>query len=287
MSPGDEPDPGVLEHYGVDAVVADLGGHGNRHWLVEAGGERLVLRRYGDQIGDVAYELRVLDRLRALRWPVPYAAAGLYDRTGTTWGLFVWLPGRPRPRHDGARDRGRLLGRFALDLESLTDLGQRPGVQPADEVVADGLLDARLRELEPRFPEETRVMRWHLDRARELFGGLDLPAARRSVVHGDFVNWNLLYERDRLTGIVDFEATHLNYRVSEFALAWRGAYDEVILGYDEVNPLSDLDRALLTPTWWAWLLWGLVPAYDEPDLEWTVRKLLTRTPLMNAPPYPG
>lgn len=60
MSPGDEPDPGVLEHYGVDAVVADLGGHGNRHWLVEAGGERLVLRRYGDQIGDVAYELRVL-----------------------------------------------------------------------------------------------------------------------------------------------------------------------------------------------------------------------------------
>lgn len=287
MSPRDEPDPDVLEHYGIDAVVADLGGSSNRHWLVEAGGERLVLRRYGSQIGDVAYELRVLDRLRVLGWPVPYAAAALHERTGRTWGLFVWLPGSPRPRHDGARERGRLLGRFALDLETLADLGQRAGVRPADEVVADALLDARLRELEPRFPEETRVMRWHLDRARELFGGLDLPAARRSVVHGDFVGWNLLYEGDRLTGIVDFEATHLNYRVSEFALAWRGVYDEVILGYDDVNRLSDLDRALVAPTWWAWLLWGLVPDYDEPDLEWTVRKLLTRTPLMNAPPYPG
>lgn len=287
MSPGERPDPEVREHYGVHAVVADLGGNGNRHWLVEAGGQRLVLRRYGTQIGDVGYELRVLDRLLALGWPVPYAAADLFRRRGTTWGLFVWLPGSPRPRHDGARERGRLLGRFASDLESLTDLGRRAGVPLADEVVADALLDVRLRELEPRFPEETRVMRWHLDRARELFDRLDLAAARRSVVHGDFVNWNLLYERDRLTGIVDFEATHLNYRVSEFALSWRGAYDEVILGYDDVNPLSDLDRALLTPAWWAWLLWGLLPDYDEPDLEWTVRKLLTRTPLMDAPPYPG
>jgi aminoglycoside phosphotransferase (APT) family kinase protein len=287
VSAGEQPDPEVLEHYGIAAVLAELGGGSNQHWLVEAGGERLVLRRYGNQIGDVGYELRVLDRLRALGWPVPYAVTGLYERTGTTWGLFVWLPGNPRPRHDGARERGRLLGRFAFDLETLTDLGQRDGVRTADEVVADALVDTRLRELEPRFPEETRIMRWHLDRARELFAGLDLATARRSVVHGDFVNWNLLYERDRLTGIVDFEATHLNYRVSEFALSWRGAYDEVILGYDEVNPLSDLDHALLTPTWWAWLLWGLVPDYDEPDLEWTVRKLLTRTPLMNAPPYPG
>lgn len=86
---------------------------------------------------------------------------------------------------------------------------------------------------------------------------------------------------------MDFEATHLNYRVSEFALAWRGVYDEVILGYDEVNRLSGLDRALLAPAWWARLLWGLVPDYDEPELGWTVRKLLTARRSWTRPRTPA
>ena len=63
------------------------------------------------------------------------------------------------------------------------------------------------------------------------------------VLHGDFTCWNLLFEHGHLTGVLDFEATHLNYRVADFALAWRGQQSDVIRGYEEVSPLSDLDQA--------------------------------------------
>ena len=108
---------------------------------------------------------------------------------------------------------------------------------------------------------------------------------------------NLLFENGKLSGLLDFEATHLNYRVADFALAWRGHHDEVIEGYREVRELSELDWQLLAPCLWSWLfagvreeieamLAGTVPVHG---FEWQVSHLLRRSPLMGdaVQPYPG
>ena len=140
-------------------------------------------------------------------------------------------------------------------------------------------------------------MRWHIDQATAAFDRLDLDGAATTVLHGDFTPWNLLYEGERLSGILDFEATHLNYRVADFGNSWRGYQDEVIDGYETVSKLSDLEWELLAPAYWAWMLMGVKQTFDTtlaenvapPDFKWQIRHLLRREGLMLslADPYPN
>ena len=163
-------------------------------------------------------------------------------------------------------------------------MGQRRGFGLSDEVVGDpGLIDS-IRKYEQRQPSEGHIMRWHVDQATEILDRLDLNDAITTVLHGDIVPWNLLYEGEKLTGVLDFEATHLNYRVADFANSWRGYQDEVIDGYDEVSKLSDLEWELIVPAYWAWLFLGVKHTIDTtfgkkvalPNLEWHIRHLLRR-----------
>ena len=140
-------------------------------------------------------------------------------------------------------------------------------------------------------------MRWHIDQANEVFDRLDLDVAATTVLHGDFAPWNLLYEGENLTGVIDFEATHLNYRVADFANSWRGYQDEVVHGYEEVRKLSDLDWELLVPAYWAWMFIGVKQGMETtlagknapPDFEWQIRHLLRREGHVGrlADPYPN
>jgi aminoglycoside phosphotransferase (APT) family kinase protein len=186
------------------------------------------------------------------------------------------------------RDRGRLLARLHHDLATLTDLGQRPGSRRAEDIVGDPALIEQLRAYERLFPWEARLMRWHVDRARHAFTEVDRADCPLMVLHGDFINPNLLYENGVLTGVIDFESTHLNHRISEFALAWRGTYDDVLHGYTDVTPLTDTDWALLAPALWAWVFLGVATelqrmiggAIQPHRFEWQTKMLLRRSPLM-------
>ncbi|GAA5012021.1 phosphotransferase [Actinopolymorpha pittospori] len=285
-------------------VEGYLGGRANLHWRVSRDGRPLVLRRYQDKpLGDIGYELQVLQRLDALGWPVPVAVDGPLVVDGRTWCLFARLPGAPPVVTESPselRAVGRLLARLHADLETLADLGQRPGCERAERIVADPVLTRRLREYERFFPESARILRWHADRAREAFDALDLRDRLLMVIHGDFGLPNLLCRDGRLTGVVDFEATHLNHRVSDFALAWRAKRDEVVRGYDGVRPLDELDWALITPALWSWVFLGVADEIHEMAVgsiqphgfEWQVGVLRRRTPLMGmagatCPDFPG
>ena len=98
------PDAEILEMFGV-RMVAPLGGRRNQHWLVEAHGERLVLRRWAEAgntktaiVAAIDYELRLLAGLAALGWPVAPAVAGPVKQGGRVWCLFPFLPGDPPRR---------------------------------------------------------------------------------------------------------------------------------------------------------------------------------------------
>lgn len=176
-------------------------------------------------------------------------------------------------------------------------MGQRGGFGRSDEVVRDPELVPAIRAYEGIRPAEGHILRWHLDRAQEAFARVDLDDAETIVLHGDFTRWNLLFEGERLTGILDFQATHLNYRVADFALSWRGEYDEVIDGYQEIHPLTGLDWELIVFSYWSWLFLsvkreinamvsGIIPPHG---FDWQVKHLLKRSGQYGRrePRYPG
>jgi Ser/Thr protein kinase RdoA (MazF antagonist) len=94
----------------------------------------------------------------------------------------------------------------------------------------------------------------------------------------------LLFKDGLLTGILDFELAHSDHRIADFALAWRGQYDDVITAYSEVASLEAEEWALLTPLWWAQLIEGAcrnIRAGVRDD-GWTLQMLLRRSKLMGV-----
>jgi aminoglycoside phosphotransferase (APT) family kinase protein len=287
----------ALERWRV-VPIEYLGGRSNQHWLVESQGSRLVLRGYSDEaFEDIEYELEVLSRLRLMAWPVPVLVEQPVQAEGRAWCLFTWLPGLPMANSpEERRTRGRLLADLHESTGSFAEMGQRRGFCLSDDMVRDTALVSAVRDYERICPAEGHILRWHLDRAQESFDSIDLPRAETIVLHSDFTQWNLLFEAEKLTGVLDFEATHLNYRVADFALSWRGYQDEVIDGYQEVHKLTDLDWELLIPAYWSWLFHGVkadikaitsgkVPPHR---FEWQIKHLMRRSGLLaqHAPQYP-
>lgn len=138
------------------------------------------------------------------------------------------------------------------------------------------------------------ILRWHFDRMREMYSEIDADRAETIILHGDFAPWNILYERGELSGIYDFELAHLNFRVSDFALSWRGYQGDVIAGYMERYPLSELDQKMIVPTFWSWLFKGVkdeIVNWERkisapPNFEWQIKKLLVRSARYPADRYP-
>lgn len=287
-----QPDNEVLAQFGIQLVVP-LGGRLNQHWLVEAGRERWVLRRWWRSMASIDwasinYEVRLVAHLAALGWPVAPTVVGPMEIAGDAWSLAPFLSGDlpsavdPHGETEGQRARGRLLAQFHEDLAQLPEMGQRTGWRRCEEILADPALDAVLTENEPAYPEGVCILRWHLERARERIAGLPLPSRPGIVVHGDFTPWNLRFTDGRLSGILDFELSHWDHRVGDFALSWRGEYDEFIHGYAEVSPIEPEEWELITPLWWAQLIEGANRDLlnGTRDDGWTIKKLLQRSALI-------
>ena len=288
MQPSNE----VLARFGV-RLVAPFGGTRNRHWLVESRRQQWVLRcwwRSEDAIdwASIGYEVRLVASLAALGWPVAATVAGPTELDGDVWSLAPFLPGdlpsaiNPHAGEEEQHERGRLLAQFHAGLAQLPEMGQRAGWRRCEEILADPSLDEVLTCHEPTCPEDVYILRWHLERARERVAGLQLPSRPGIVVHGDFTPWNLRFAEGRLTGILDFELSHWDHRVGDFALSWRGKYDEVVHGYAEVSPLEPEEWELITPLWWAQLIEGACRDMQNGtrDDGWTIKKLLQRSALM-------
>ena len=283
------PDSAVLAHFGV-SLIAPLGSKYNKHWHAQSRSGACVLRQWGQLINpeglaSVQYEVRLMARLAELGWPVPFSLEKPVELMGHWWSLAPFLPGEPTTAHgSGAeqRKRGRLLAELHRDMARIEGLGQRPGWRRCEEILADPELDTVLSRSEHKYPEEVSILRWHLERARLRIAGLSLSERPGIAVHGDFTPWNLHFAEGQLSGILDFELTHRDHRIGDFALVWRGKYDEVVFGYDEVSPLEPEEWALLTPLWWAGLIEGACRDLQRgtPDDGWTIKKLLERSSLM-------
>ena len=131
-------------------------------------------------------------------------------------------------------------------------------------------------QYERECPEEGRILRAYAGRMRERLDEL-LPYAPAPVaIHGDLTPWNIRYARGAFSAVLDFDAAHLDLRVADFALSWRGQHDDVLRGYEEVSPLEQVERELLVPIYWAWIIASAVAGIEagEATTDWAVRHLL-------------
>ncbi|WP_203790867.1 phosphotransferase enzyme family protein [Paractinoplanes rishiriensis] len=262
---------------GVRAIWRlDLGAViGKGTWSVRRAGTAYVLKLL---IGDWRYQLRVAKALRELGWPTPEPAEEPLIRDDGAWVLFHRLPGRHEEPAD--RDRGRLLAELHADARATGITEQRAGFRGPAEVVADPALERSLRGYGRTHPDEARELLAARDDTVAWFAGHAGIDAPRSVIHGDFTPWNLLYQNGRLSGLVDFEGTHHTYQVADFALSWRGYRDDVLRGYDEVRPLAEVEWALIRPVYVAWLFLGV--AGPVADLSWQVAHLRKHSALLDG-----
>jgi aminoglycoside phosphotransferase (APT) family kinase protein len=273
---------------------AVLGDRESGTWAATRGGAAFVLKHFSAESHvDWPYTLRVAAALRARGWPTPEPAEEPLIGPDGGWVLFHRLPGRSeRPaeadRPAEERARGRLLAALHESAVATGITDQRGGFASPADVVADPELDRWLRVHEAVAPDEGRVLRRCREAAEAWFAANPAPDAPRSVIHGDFTPWNLLFDEGRLTGVLDFEGAHYTFQVADFALSWRGYHDDVLRGYDEVRRLSDLEWRMVRPALWAWVFIGLkdiLAAWHRhggprPDLEWHVRHLRHRSPLL-------
>ncbi|WP_158610101.1 phosphotransferase enzyme family protein [Micromonospora globbae] len=289
-------DPEVCAHWRLTPGPA-LGHRASGTWAATREKAAFVVKHVDPRIfPDWPYTLRVAAALRAQGWPTPEPAEEPWIRPDGAWVLFHRLPGRSMTPADGdrsaeARARGRLLAEFHASAAATGIVDQRGGFADPAELVRDPLLDHWLRVHERYRPDEGRPLRACRDATAAWFADNPVVDAPRSVIHGDFTPWNLLFDGGRLSGVVDFEATHHTYQVADFALSWRGYQDDVLRGYDEVRRLSDVEWRLVRPAFWAWMFIGLTDLlaarYGDarrdaapPTLEWQVRHLRLHSPLL-------
>ena len=283
---------GALRSFGVSPVAARKVKRGrNTHWIVRTKTGRVVLRRYAKDctVAEVSYELTVLGHLKTRGWPVATPVAEVLVTLAGVWGLFTYVPGRQRaPRTSHGRyaeevERGRLLARLHADLAGLTHLGQRDGWKTTPEGLFSRPGQPPARDVLSAFarkdPERARLLLAYHEQAALRLGDVGLGDATMTVVHGDFTSWNMRYRRGRLAGLSDFDSAHLDLRVADFALSWRGVYGGVIDGYCDETPLSATERALIVPVFWTFMVNCAVLDLEQGGaVDWAVKQLL-RQPL--------
>lgn len=281
---------------GIDGrVIRALGGTANMHWLVETGGDRVILRRYGPwrSLAEVAWELELQRRLATDGWRVPGPLCAPAVVGDHVWAVMSWVPGqRRRPRTDasriaGQRRRGHLLGELHLAMQEHLDLGPRPGWTRIDgwldsrdrgSTVDDMLDDPSLLTPDARevFKSYAHLaQRWLVDSSAS-----DLPLV---IVHGDLNPTNVLYAADDSVSIIDFDLARLDLVGAEFVWAPRRHPWAMVDGFSEVVSFSTTDRAALAPLSWIAVLDAVRrnvrwPSRPLPDSFASYQEFLATTP---------
>lgn len=221
----------LLAEYGrtpQDLAVSELaGGQENRNLLVEAGGERLVLRRYdATPPEEVPWELALLRFLTGAGFPTAPLVERPDGGLAATFGgrpvaLFRFVQGRhPEGNVPSAADQAAAV---IARLHAVTDGLQLP--YPRSRMDSRQRLARFLtwREEQARAPEpELARFGAQVEAYAATFAGRLAPHERslpRGVVHHDAHAGNLLFDdAGRLVALLDFDDAHESYLLADVAV---------------------------------------------------------------------
>ncbi len=175
----------------------------------------------GKPSGDAPAQAALLEAAAQAGVPVPRVVAhGADDAVlGASWTLVQALAGSSDPKQileaAAAAETYQLLDSVAQALAAVHRMPADARLAPA---VEDPLAQLRglyeqLGEPHPTFELAFRAL------------GCDRPAARRTLVHGDFRLGNLMVDAGRVTGVLDWELAHIGDPVEDLGWlcvpAWR------------------------------------------------------------------
>jgi aminoglycoside phosphotransferase (APT) family kinase protein len=212
----------VLDGAPVEDVRRLSGGASRETYLLSAGERgRLILQceHAGKPTGEPPGQAALLEAAATAGVPVPTVVAhGREDPAlGAAWTLVEALAGTSDPAQILPGAGAELLDDIAAALAAVHRM-------PADESLAPAA-EQPLAQL--------RAMHDHLGEPHPVFElafrtlGADREPERRTLVHGDFRMGNLMVDGDRVTGVLDWELTHIGDPVEDLGWlcvpAWRFA----------------------------------------------------------------
>ncbi len=273
---------------------------GNENWHVwTRAGERFALRRHGHgrTAEEIEYEAQVMHHAAAAGWRVPVPLGAPVPNGDRFVSVCTYVPGTSHRTEDAAQlgERGALLARLHADLRPLAKrLGQRPGWHPMHDIAT--MLQALrwddgVAVLGRHRPDLVRAIRAGTELVERQLDAVPAPALSLTVIHGDFTRWNVRFRGGRLTGVLDFDLTHLDTRAADLAMARAARSPELVDGYraeaarlgwpltsEEERVLPALDAVVMIGIV-AWELYGQLVAgvMDIGLIERQVQKLAMAT----------
>ncbi|GAA4055355.1 hypothetical protein GCM10022214_03170 [Actinomadura miaoliensis] len=242
------------------------GGASRETWAFEADGRALILRRDPPSApdpsalnaGDMAREAALLAAAAEAGVPVPRLAGHGDALLGTPYLIMERLDGETIPRRLLRDDRfaevrprlARELGGILARIHTIPP-DRIPGL-PSGDPLAE--LAAHYRAFEEPRPAVELALRW-LDEHRPPSSG------RRSLVHGDFRNGNLMIDESGVRGVLDWELAHAGDPAEDLGWlcvkAWRfgsplpaggfGTREDLLDGYAAAGGVPPTPREL---HWW-------------------------------------
>jgi len=268
----------VAEKYGLGRAghLTRLTG-GEKNLVYKIGGQNLVVRVYQPSAprDGIEFEHRLMallsENMGCVAWPLP-------DKAGATY--FIW-DGRPvavMPYMPGRTPAGKDRESLAFCRESGNILGQMHEIarERADELPE---LSSRLPLIEmdafsnhlydweksrkwlstTKFAPEIPYLREQLEQVWRFISGLKAGGMPLIPIHGDYYRGNLLWDGARITGVIDFDDSRMEWAEFEIARAmWEFARDDDRLvidearreaflgGYTEARPAAVHDLPLYT-----------------------------------------
>ncbi|TDC55775.1 phosphotransferase family protein [Actinomadura sp. KC345] len=229
----------------LGAAVTNLhrlsGGASRETWSFEADGRPLILRRDPPASPDaeaMAREAALLASAAAVDVPVPHLVDHGDDLAGAPYLIMERLSGETIPRRllrderfAGVRPRlARDLGGILARLHTMSPV---PGLPEDDPLTA---ITAYYTEFDEPRPAVELALRW-LHEHRPPASG------RRTVVHGDFRNGNLMIDTTGVTGVLDWELAHTGDPAEDFGWlcvkAWRFGSPHPVGGFGPREDLLD------------------------------------------------
>lgn len=267
----------VLAEFGVvpDEIHDIRTGGVNKHWRIDEGDRTFALRRYNPERGAAAieYEHAMLTHLAKREWPIAAAipscaGSAIIWHDGAAFSLFPFLGGRPAPYGSARylRTKGRLLARLHSDMAEAPLEGQRPGFARIWELDRHNaarftLFDDLLRVFSGEHRREASVIRAQRRACQRELSRLGYDELPDTFVHCDYHSDNLLFDKGKLSALLDFDSLHRDVRSVD--IAWAivldcreppqhnaislGGVEALVGGYHAVSPLGASERALIVP----------------------------------------
>ena len=244
---------GLSELLGREVEISEpvllAGGASKEAWSVDAGGERLIVRRAAATV--MHHHTLTLKQ----EYAVIEAAYETGVKAPKPYGYLPDLAGREA--FAMARLEGETIGRRIVRKEELAAARERLPVQLAEELAKiHSIQAARL----PFLPEASiGRMVAELDEVGEPHPAIELglwwlrenrPPERPAVVnHGDYRIGNVVVDEQGLAGVLDWEFAHLDDPVRDLAFgmvrAWRfGVPEKRLGGIGDVQPFVERYNAL-------------------------------------------